>query len=326
MASFSLHDRLVNQGTLSEEDGIPNPQFALPSTVNWMRALAILVKGKNFTYEQASLSARWKKAKMSPHQENSVFEHLLLAVHQLAAMRAMQKLGVQSDIARVAIVGWYYGIYAAAAAMIAAQEGVIHDNHTKTANAWGRQFAQCGLVPHPFSLRVSTLVKKNADAEIDCFRHGPKENLVKKPVTVEDAHQALCAYLSGTRGRCAERIEKNIKSSKAFKDLGVKNFRTTEARKLRDDCLRKHSISFMHQAFRFRGKANYREALYLAHGKHVEATLSEFVSDMTDVLEAFVAMAGAFAFKRLGNDLRDGFLEDLDRHRSFSLDHRDVWC
>ena len=81
----------------------------------------------------------------------------------------------------------------------------------------------------------------------------------------------------------------------------------------------------MRLAIRFRGKANYREALYLAHGTHVESKISEFVSDMADILEAFLAMAGAFAFKRLGVDLTEDFIKDLDVNRSFSLDHRTIW-
>ena len=107
--------------------------------------------------------------------------------------------------------------------------------------------------------------------------------------------------------------------------MDVANFRTKAARELRDDRLRKQSISFLHQAIRFRGKANYREALYLAHGTSVESIICDFVPDMAIILEAFLAMAGAFAFKCLGNDLMDGFLQDLDRYRSFSVDPKFVW-
>ena len=46
---------------------------------------------------------------------------------------------------------------------------------------------------------------------------------------------------------------------------------------------------------------------------------------MADILEAFLAMAGAFAFKRLGADLTEDFIKDLDVNRSFSLDHRTIW-
>jgi hypothetical protein len=34
-----LYDRIIKQGTINEPGGKPDPQFALPSTVNWMHAL-----------------------------------------------------------------------------------------------------------------------------------------------------------------------------------------------------------------------------------------------------------------------------------------------
>ena len=181
------------------------------------------------------------------------------------------------------------------------------------------------LILHPFDLRLSTLVKKDAEFELDHIRQGQKQNLVNKPLTAEDAHRALCGYLSGTRGWWAWRIEEEVRSSRGFRELGVDNFRTKTARTLRDDRLGRQSISFLHQAIRFRGKANYREAMYLAHGTQVEPIISGFVSDMADILESFLAMAGAFAFKCVGSRLRNAFLEDLQSHRSFSIDHRQIW-
>ncbi len=53
VTSFSLYDRLTKQGTLSEPEGVPDPQFALPSTVHWMRALALLVTDKPVTFPDA---------------------------------------------------------------------------------------------------------------------------------------------------------------------------------------------------------------------------------------------------------------------------------
>jgi hypothetical protein len=326
MTDFSLYDRFRNQGTVSEPDGIPDPRYALPSTVHWMRAYAVLIKDEALDFQKSDDFYRSiQKASLTAQQENSVFEHLLLAVHQLAALRAMSQSPAQADIARAASVAWYYGIYAAVTAMVAAQDGSVQDNHTKTANAWDRQFVAQSKVPHPFDLRVSTLVKKKAEIEIDALRRGPKANLVHQPVTVDDAHQAICGYLSGTRGWWAWRLEEEIKLGKEFRQLGLSNFRTKQAQELRDARLSKQCISFAHQAIRFRGKANYREALYLAHGRSVETVVSDFAGDMADVLEAFTALTGAYCFRRLGPRLCNGFLADLDRNRSFSIDPHDIW-
>ena len=316
---------MVNHGTLTEEK-VPDPRYALPSTVHWMRGLAILVEDEKVSYARAdSFFGHVARSEMPPQQENSVFEHLLLAVHQLAALRALETVAVPADIVRVACVAWYYGIYAAATAMIAAQDGTVQDSHGKTANAWDRQLVQRRWILHPFDLRVSTLVEKDAQAEIDRVRRSPKANLVAAPATVEDAHRSLCGYLSGTADRMAWTIREKLKDSPEFKKLGVADYRTKRARTLRDARLSRQPASFLHQAIRFRGKANYREALYLAHGSHVGPTIAGFVADMAAVLEAFLAMAGAFAFRRLGEHLKRDFIEDLDANRSFSLDHRKVW-
>ena len=317
----SLFNRFRNEGTLSEPDGISDPGFALASMVNWMRAVALLVKEEGVNYGRAmTFYSNVNKRQMTSRQENSVFEQLLLAIHQLAALRALEDVSVQADIARVAIVGWYYGMYSAASAMIAAQEGSNHNSHDKLANVWDRQFVQRSRALHPFDLRLSSLERKVAERELDRMRKEEGNSLKRKPRTPKDAHGAMCAYLSGTGKWRAQKIEQDVKKKHKLDD-----FRKKAARALRDECLRKESVSFLHQAIRFRGKANYRDALYLAYGTQVETVISGFVSDMANVLESFSAMAGAFSFNCIGSVLRDKFLEDLDTSRSFSIDHRQIW-
>ena len=325
---FSLYERFTKQGTLSEPDGIPDPLYALPSTIHWIRALSMTVKDRSTNYESAkSLYSNVQRKSMDVRTENSIFEHLLLGLHQASALRALGSAVLQPDVARVASVAWYYGIYAAATAMIAAQDGTLQDNHTQTARSWDRQFSERGLTMPPFNLRVSTCVKKEADLELDTFRRGrPKTNLVRPPSSMDDAQDYMCGYLSGTREWWAWRAQEDVRKSSEFKNLNVSNFQTKAARSLRDKRLGGMPISFMHQAIRFRGKANYREALYLAHGSSVETQIIDFVSDLSCVLEAFLSMAGAFSFQRIGESLSNDFLEDVNRYRSFSMKTSDVWA
>ena len=84
-------------------------------------------------------------------------------------------------------------------------------------------------------------------------------------------------------------------------------------------------MGFVHQAARYRGKANYREALFLAYGSCTETILSGFVEDMSNVLQAFLAMAGAFAKRKLGNDLWQEFVADIDAKKAFTTNAADVW-
>jgi hypothetical protein len=286
----------------------------------------MMAKDQAIDYQSAKrFYSKVQSKAMDEKTENSIFEHLLLGLHQVAALRALRSVQVQSDIARVASVAWYYGIYAAATAMIAAQDGTLQDNHMQTANSWYRSFSCRNMAMSPFDLRITTCVKEVADKEIDLFRKGAKTNLVKPPSSMDDAQNYLCGYLSGTREWYAWRTTEELRKSAEFKALGVLDFRTKSARVLRDQRLSGKAVSFIHQAIRFRGKANYREALYLAHGSSVETQITNFVPDLTSVLEAFLSMAGAFSFQRLGKALRDDFLRDVNRYRSFSLETSEVW-
>lgn len=88
---------------------------------------------------------------------------------------------------------------------------------------------------------------------------------------------------------------------------------------MRDARLKNRSLSFLHQAIRYRGKANYREALYLAHGKQVESQVARYITDLADTLHSFVALAGAYCFVRLGPQEAQFFLNDVESKRAFSL-------
>ena len=131
MTNFSLYKRLTEIGTLSEPKGNPKPAFALPSTINWMRALAMLASADGRDFNVASrFYEKIAQKSLTDHQLNSVLEHLLFALRQLSSLTALEKIKPQGDVARIAVVSWYYGIYWATKAMIAAYAGQVQDNHT----------------------------------------------------------------------------------------------------------------------------------------------------------------------------------------------------
>jgi hypothetical protein len=50
----SLYSRMQTHGTLTEAPhDVPDARFALPSTIHWMSALAILVADQNLDYAAA---------------------------------------------------------------------------------------------------------------------------------------------------------------------------------------------------------------------------------------------------------------------------------
>ena len=94
---------------------------------------------------------------------------------------------------------------------------------------------------------------------------------------------------------------------------------------MRDARLRGKSLGFLHQAFRYRGKANYRDALFLTYGSSVGGTLSGFIEDLELVLTGFIVMAGAFCGRRIGPTLWQPFIADLSTQLQLAVMPQDVW-
>ena len=230
-----------------------------------------------------------------------------------------------ADVARIAILAWYYGISNAASAMIAAQSGSFQEDHAGTARLWDSDIAARSLAIEPFSWRVSSLVEAAYSSEVRAYRGGSVGNLQVKPNTVIDAIGVAAGYLSGSAKWYAWKTTEDVRRSTEYKKLGVSDFRTKVARALRDARLSQRSMGFVHQASRYRGKANYREALFLAYGNGTEGILKDFVADQASVLRAFLAMTGAFSSRKLGRKLWDDFVADVDANRAFTTSATSVW-
>lgn len=326
MSEFSLYKRFTTLGTLTDSGKFPDPHFALLSTVNWMRGLAILVQDRGLSFKSASVFySTVQRRATTGQEENTIFGQLLFAIHQLSALEALRASTSNADVARLGIVGWYYGIYSAASAMVAAQDGSFQDDHSGTATSWDRQLAANNMVMEPFSYRLSTLIKKDFDIEVAALKAGNEFLLAEKAVDATQAYGACCSYLSGSADWWKWKTEENLKSSRDFKSLGVSDFRSKAARSLRDARLVGKSTAFLHQAIRYRGKANYREALFLGYGDRTDVLLEGFIEDLAIVLRGFVSMTGSFVSRRIGKSLWSEFVDDLEANRSFSLNPKNVW-
>lgn len=302
-----LHERLKT------EDPSIEPHFAFNGTVNWIRALAILVDDKQFCSRDLNYKYR-KVNRRSPsvnQHDTSVFQFTFMAFQNLSALQAIVEAGYPSDFVRNAIVSWYYGVYYSASAMLAAADGSIQENHQNTANSWDRQVVQNDLIPHPFDLRTSTLVEKECDKEISNMRQGNHFNLEQRPDNKEEALGACLSYLKGTASYERERAKSRVKTFKEFKNLGVDDFRTNSARTIRDKHLEGKSVCFLHQAFRFRGKANYRDALYLGYGTEYTSRLEKLLRDLYAVLAAFLKAASHYCARRVKQNTWHEFIQDL---------------
>jgi hypothetical protein len=334
MPAEFLYERITtgrpnSTGTLAEPNGAPEPRFALQGTVNWMRGLAIVVSGERIAY--ASMKQFYsgknvqRNAGLSDRAKNTVFEQLLMSLHHLSALRAMATANSDVNLARVAVMTWYYGVYCAASAMIAAQDGSQQQDHGGTANQWDRQFAARGLVPGPFSYRLTTLVEKQAAIELAAFNVDKSYQLSTRPATRSDADAACVGYLSGTRSYRQWQIEEELRT-RDLSRLRVADFRSAQARALRDSRLTGKSLGFLHEAFRYRGKANYRDALFLTTQANLATLIAGYIPDLETVLRAFVSVAGADCACRLNPSEWQEFIDDLNSHLGLDVMPSDVWA
>jgi hypothetical protein len=323
----SLYSRLQTYGTLTEAPrDVPDARFALPSTIHWMRALAILTADQNVSFAAGRIFYAKVHARGVPDRElNTVCEQLLFVLNQIAGLHALTSAPNKADVARTAIVAWYYGVYSAASAMTAAMDGSFQDNHAETARKWQERFPANDLAMYPFADYLSSLVPGVVNTELAPVRARGRHSLVNKPTTVKEAWGCCAEYLSGTAGWERWNIEERVRETSAFKALGVSDFRTKAARELRDSWHARRGIGFLHQASRYRGKANYRDAIFLAYGASVPSQLSGFVDDLLVVLKAFAAMAGAYCSLRIGKVAWTEFVDDLERKKAISVSPKDVW-
>jgi hypothetical protein len=314
-------------GTLAETPtDVPDAKFALPSTIHWMRALAILVDDLALDFGAARrFYATVQRRAVAEREVNSICEQLLFALHQIASLRAITNVPNKADVARIGIVAWYYGIYGAASAMVAAADGSFPDTHAATAVQWARHFPANGLAMPPFDDRLSNLLDETIQRELAPMRARGRHSLTIAPTTAAEAWGCCAEYVSGTASWEQWNVREQVKETREFKDLGTDSFRTTAARKLRDARYERRGIAFLHEAFRYRGKANYRDAIYLAYGKSVPALLTGFVDDLERVLTGFSAMAAGYASIRMGRDIWAAFLDDLEAKRSISVSPKAIW-
>lgn len=306
---------------LQELDPHVSPDFASLGAVSWMRALAMLCNSAEFTDTRLTqhYANTQRRTPVQHASDTQTFVTAFMAFQNLSTLSAMQEVAKPSDVIRSAIVAWYYGIYHAAGAMIAAQDGSVQETHSSRAQSWDRQIAQNGLIPPPFAYRFSTLVRVTYEQEYAVLRGDNDFTLPNLPVTVEEAHGAHLSYLKGTADYERKLAEDRLKTGPELKKIGATSFRTKAAREVRDRRLRGKATCFLNAAFRFRGKANYRDAIFLGYGTEYQNQISQLIEDLRASLTAFLRAASYFCARRVERGTWNEFIADIEANSSLSL-------
>lgn len=287
-----------------------------------MASLAITCNAEGFSKEELkAFYSKVARRKVNKEADTWVFENIVMALHNVSALDQMSgDLENKIPIVRSAIVAWYYAVYYASSAMVAAASGSKQETHAATAKVWQRDIVNNKLVISPFNLSVDTLIEKQVKKDIESLRNGNDFQLVNTPNNQDEAWGALCGYVSGTADYEKWRTEERVRTSKDFKALNVENFRTKEARELRDSKLESGFVNFLIQAFRYRGKANYRDSIYLSYGENREETISNFVQDLRSVATSYLAMACYYSARRVEKGTWECFAKDIKENLVFPID------
>jgi len=299
----------------------PTPRFAFQGTVNWMRALAILIE-YNDDFESDSLSDFYSsvpRRPKNPEADTLAFDCLLMALHNVSSLQEFKKYDNKYAIVRSAIVAWYYSLYYSSKAMLAAIDGSDSQTHAKAGRILQSEVVDKNLFLSPFSLSITNITTKNVTDIISNLRGQNNFDLNTTPSTKDEAYGAAISYLKGTAEYEKWRTEEKVRNSKAFKLLNVNNFRKKVARELRDSALAKGHVNILVQAFRYRGKANYRDSIYLSYGNDHEDTINQFIQDLETVSKAYVYMISHYIPRRTEHGIWSQFTEDLQSKSRFEL-------
>jgi hypothetical protein len=306
---------------LFEAKDQPKPRFAFQGTVNWMRALEILVS--NGSFEDEKIKTHYKlvsRRKTNPGADTLAFENMMMAFHNQASLIRLTKDTTHPyDVCRSAIINWYYSTYFTSSAMIAATSGSKQETHAHTAKVWQADIIDSGLAISPFSLNLSSLVEEVIESEISAYRQDNTYDLSTYPENDDEAWGAVISYLKGTRDYEKLRVEERVKDSREYKALGVNNFRKNAARELRDGQLAKNGVNYLIQSFRYRGKANYRDSIFLSYGHDNSEKIEVFVQDLEKVSRAFQRMAACYISRRVEKGTWAEFVADLEENSRLSI-------
>ena len=307
---------------LREENQNINPNFSLIGTANWLHALSLLCDSKSFSDTElfSFYKGKVQRKSVSRQADTLVFEQIMMAFHQLSALHQIsQSHSNPYDAVRSAIVAWYYGLYYAGGAMVAAKDGSHQEDHAGTARAWKSHLVDTSWTVFPFSLNVSSLVKKTYEQEIDETPPGPSSNPNTIPYNEKEALEVCLSNLRGSAKWYREREERRI-LEREFKKLGFDDFRKKDARLYRDERLQRKSIGFLHQAYRYRGKAHYRDAIYLSYGEEQSSLIASLNSDLYTTLQHFIRMASYYCSMRVEKGTWSQFVTDIEKNSLLSHD------
>lgn len=295
-----------------KQDDLRVPTFARQSTINWMKALRFEIVNEHgvSAKEQFESCHRHFKAtypkRLTTLNNGIVFESLYSSLtNSLALQTSANNASSESWMLPSSIVSWYYSVYFSVLSMLGSTGQKVYDNHASVYRAFGSNLSD--QMPHPFNMKASHVKNEEYEAKLPRYVSASSFSLSKTFPENEDAARGmLLEYLSGNAKYYAWLTKDRILKKSSYSD-----FRTKAAKEDRNKQLPK-TVGFMHCAFRYRGKANYRDGIYLTYGQSSAAETKAFLEDMA-VVSKFMFISGlALVYRSPLNPEVVKFINDID--------------
>ncbi len=286
------------------------PQFAVQSALNWMAALRLEVEAEHGLTPAEQFVSCAKHFRTSVHPANcrvrndEIFEALLASLnYSLGSILLAGNFKTLSVVKPSAVVIWYYAVYSAIRAMFAALGQTVRENHSSAAKFFAASLRQ--KLPHPLNMIAKHKMAQDYLPALPGFPNATPFDL-QKPVSANraNAQGMLLQYLNGS----AQYFLKRDKE-----DLGYPNYRTKVAKEQLEKRLQKQ-VGFLHCAFRYRGKANYRDAIYLTYGSRVPHGSTDFLENLSIVARFAFLCSVAYVQRRVGATVVSEFGKDLTQN------------
>lgn len=292
----------------------PNPIFALQSSLNWVQSLAFDIKdvyGISATDQINSLNGNVHLQSIQNNQNpgavdvGELFSALFRAINFNLSLKTSMNSGDNfSWNYPPAIVTWYYVNYNSFRAMNICYSNTLTDTHAKMINMMSnfRRF-----LPHPFN-QIATW--QNAENYNLSFPDFPNTNLYNLTQAFsqngDNCRGMVLQYLKGTAAWRMDQAKERLKKTHRLND-----FRTNAAKALRDQNA-PMTINFLDCAFRYRGKANYRDSIFLTYGDEDARFQGQFLSALYESSLFSILTAAKFIEQRMGRNLLQNFINDVE--------------
>jgi hypothetical protein len=291
------------------------PQFAEQSSLNWVAALHFEVErehGKTTAEQVASCRAlveSFPRVDRKDVRIVAIYEALFRGITNVLSLQRLAQIdGATAWHRPSATVTWYYSLYASVAALFAAIGQPVSDNHMAASRTFANSWQSKS--PHPSNMVALQGSGETYDLQLPTYRAATKHDIRDAFVFAAPAAQGIIlSYLSGTCDWYADRTKTNVLRA----NKQITNFRTAKAKMLRDAALEKR-IGFMHCAYRYRGKANYRDGVFLTYSPRELAVAATFLTAL-GAISRFMLLFTLIAVESIrGTRELHTFLEDVEHN------------